>query len=170
MLLLSHFSCVWLCAIPQTAAHQAPPSPGFSRQEYWSGFPLPSPMHACMLSRFSRVWLCATLQTAAHQAPLSIGFSRQEYWSGLPFPSPFSHISYQYSILVLCGAMAYRSCANVILTSYMSPCLCFYSCLPHLWEYTGPALHLPQPFGLSRPQRTSLSPEQEFSRIQLSPN
>ena len=29
-------------AIPRTAAHQAPPSMGFSRQEYWSGAPLPS--------------------------------------------------------------------------------------------------------------------------------
>ena len=58
-----------------------------SRQEYWSGLPFPSPMHACMLSRFSHVQLCATLWTAAHQAPVSIGFSRQEYWSGLPFPS-----------------------------------------------------------------------------------
>ena len=37
---LSH---VWLCATPQTAAYQAPPSMGFSRQEYWSGVPLPSP-------------------------------------------------------------------------------------------------------------------------------
>ena len=45
LLLLSHFSCVWLCATPQTAAHQAPPSLGFSRQEHWSGLPLPSPMH-----------------------------------------------------------------------------------------------------------------------------
>ena len=42
-LLLSHFSRVWLCATPWTAAHQAPPSTGFSRQEYWSGVPLPSP-------------------------------------------------------------------------------------------------------------------------------
>jgi len=30
-------------AIPWTAAYQAPPSMGFSRQEYWSGVPLPSP-------------------------------------------------------------------------------------------------------------------------------
>jgi len=36
-------SCVWLLATPWTAAHQAPPSMGFSRQEYWSGVPLPSP-------------------------------------------------------------------------------------------------------------------------------
>ena len=38
---LSH---VWLFATPWTAAYQAPPSMEFSRQEYWSGVPLPSPM------------------------------------------------------------------------------------------------------------------------------
>ena len=36
-------SRVWLLGTPWTAAHQAPPSMGFSRQEYWSGLPLPSP-------------------------------------------------------------------------------------------------------------------------------
>ena len=45
LLLLGHFSRVGLCATPQTAAHQAPPSLGFSRQEHWSGLPFPSPMH-----------------------------------------------------------------------------------------------------------------------------
>ena len=35
-------SCLTL-ATPWTAAYQAPPSMGFSRQEYWSGLPLPSP-------------------------------------------------------------------------------------------------------------------------------
>ena len=44
LLLLSRFSCVWLFTTPWTAAHQAPPSMGFSRQEYWSGVPLPSPI------------------------------------------------------------------------------------------------------------------------------
>ena len=43
-LLLSHFSRVRLCATPQTAAHQAPLSLGFSRQEHWSELPFPSPM------------------------------------------------------------------------------------------------------------------------------
>ena len=43
LLLLSRFSRVRLCVTPQTAAHQAPPSTGFSRKEYWSGLPLPSP-------------------------------------------------------------------------------------------------------------------------------
>ena len=37
---LSH---VWLLATPWTTAYQAPPSMAFSRQEYWSGVPLPSP-------------------------------------------------------------------------------------------------------------------------------
>ena len=36
-------SRIRLLATPRTAAHQAPPSIGFSRQEYWSGVPLPSP-------------------------------------------------------------------------------------------------------------------------------
>ena len=45
LLLLSHFSHVRLCVTPETAAHQAPPSLGFSRQEHWSGLPFPSPVH-----------------------------------------------------------------------------------------------------------------------------
>ena len=45
LLLLSRFSCVRLCATPETAAHQASLSLGFSRQEHWSGLPFPSPMH-----------------------------------------------------------------------------------------------------------------------------
>ena len=45
LLLLSLFSCVRLCATPEMAAHQAPLSLGFSRQEHWSGLPFPSPMH-----------------------------------------------------------------------------------------------------------------------------
>ena len=38
-------SRVWLLATPWAAAHQAPPSMGFSKQEYWSGVPLPSLFH-----------------------------------------------------------------------------------------------------------------------------
>ena len=43
LLLLSHFSCVRLFAIPWTVAHQAPLFMEFPRQEYWSGWPCPSP-------------------------------------------------------------------------------------------------------------------------------
>ena len=51
LLLLSHFSRVRLLATPWTAAYQAPPSMGFSRQEYWSGVPLPPPLHYSMISK-----------------------------------------------------------------------------------------------------------------------
>ena len=40
---MKSLSCVQLLATPRTAVHQAPPSMGFSRQEYWSGLPFPSP-------------------------------------------------------------------------------------------------------------------------------
>ena len=83
-------SHVQLFATQWTISCQAPLSLGFSRQEYWSVLPFPSPMHACMQNHFSRVRLCATPWTVARQAPLSMEFSRQEYWSGLPFPSPLS--------------------------------------------------------------------------------
>ena len=60
-LLLSRFSRVRLCVTPKTEAHHAPPSPGFSRQEHWSGLPFPFTfiLHGCVLSHFSRVPLCA---------------------------------------------------------------------------------------------------------------
>ena len=45
--------CPTLCD-PKTAAHQAPPSMGFSRQEYWSGLPFPSPMRESEKWKWSR--------------------------------------------------------------------------------------------------------------------
>ena len=59
LLLLSRFSRVRLCEIPWTAAHQAPPSTGFSGQEYWSGLPFPSPHDSVSLTySFNRqAWL-----------------------------------------------------------------------------------------------------------------
>ena len=59
LLLLSRFSCVRLCATPETAAHQAPPSLGFSRQEHWSGLPFPSPMHE------SEKWSCSVVSDSS---------------------------------------------------------------------------------------------------------
>ena len=52
---LSH---VWLFATPWTAAHQASPSMGFSRQEHWSGAPSPSPaLWSVGLQRVGRHWV-----------------------------------------------------------------------------------------------------------------
>ena len=59
LLLLSRFSRVRLCATPQTAAHQAPPSLGFSRQEHWSGLPSPPPVQAIAMFNngdYSLLW------------------------------------------------------------------------------------------------------------------
>ena len=53
-------SRVWLLATPWTAAYQAPPSMGFSRQEYWSGVPFPSPSR-CKTKVFiviPQLWRC----------------------------------------------------------------------------------------------------------------
>ena len=61
LLLLSRFSCVRLCATPQMAAHQAPLSLGFSRKEYWSGLPFPSPIME-VKSESEVAQLCPTLQ------------------------------------------------------------------------------------------------------------
>ena len=44
--ILSHFNCVQLCTTPWTVARQGPLLMGFSRQEYCSGLPLPSPKGA----------------------------------------------------------------------------------------------------------------------------
>ena len=115
--LIRPFSCVQLFATLQTIARQVPLSMGFSRQEYWSGFPVllqgifltrgsklhllhwqPSslplappgkPIHSPSewVKSLSHVRLFATPWTVAYQASPSMGFSRQEYWSGLPFPS-----------------------------------------------------------------------------------
>ena len=60
LLLLSHVSHVQLCVTPLTAAHQAPPSLGFSRQEHWSGLPFPPPMHENEKWKWSRQ-SCPTL-------------------------------------------------------------------------------------------------------------
>ena len=56
-LLLSCFSHVRLLATPWTAIYQSPPPMGFSRQEYWSGLPLPSPTLGMSISQISIPWI-----------------------------------------------------------------------------------------------------------------
>ena len=114
---MKSFSRVRLFVTPWTVAYQAPPSMGFSRQEYWGGLPFPSPgdlpdpgieprsptlqadsllseppgkplIFTSEVKSLSPVRLFVTPWTVAYQAPPSMGFSRQECWSGLPFPSP----------------------------------------------------------------------------------
>ena len=65
---MKSLSCVWLFATPWTAAYWAPPPMGFSRQEYWSGLPLPSPLVGMRrgqsgLSSIQQSWQCLTSTT-----------------------------------------------------------------------------------------------------------
>ena len=102
---MKSLSRVQLFATTWTVAYQAPPSMGFSRQEYWSGLPFPSPgdlpdpgieprspaFQADALTSEPLSHLCPTLcnpMAIARQTPPSMGFSRQEYWSGVPCTSP----------------------------------------------------------------------------------
>ena len=55
-------SRVQLLAIPWTAAYQAPPSMGFSRQEYWSGVPFPSPVLICKATKMMFICLLFMLR------------------------------------------------------------------------------------------------------------
>ena len=53
---VSSLSCVRLFVTPWTVTYQAPPSMGFSKQEFWSGVPFPSPIHESEVTE-----LCPTL-------------------------------------------------------------------------------------------------------------
>ena len=90
MLLLSHFSRVWLC----DPIDGSPPGSTVSgilqaRTLEWVAISFSNAWKwKVKVKSLSRVRLLATPWTVAYQAPLPMGFSRQEYWSGLPLPSP----------------------------------------------------------------------------------
>ena len=82
-------SRVRLLATPWTVAHQAPPSMGFSRQEYWSRVPLPSPcvcVCVCVCARSKDLTLCSPsrLFCGIYQARIlkwdAISYSRVSCW------------------------------------------------------------------------------------------
>ena len=71
-----------LLATPWTAAYQAPPSMGFSRQEDWSGMPLPSLSKAWSLVKHI-VWLCDISQTGQFletEIAQGVGEGENEGW------------------------------------------------------------------------------------------
>ena len=90
LLLLSHFSRVRLCATPETAAHQAPLSLGFSRQEHWSGLHF---LLQCMKvkSESEVVQSCPTFSDPMDSSPLGssvrgIFQARALEWGGTKSP------------------------------------------------------------------------------------
>ena len=103
LLLLSHFSRVWLCD-PMDCSPPGSPVPGilqagtlewvaisFSNAWKWKE----------KVKSLSRVRLFATPWTAAYQAPPSMGFSKQQYWSKVPLPSLPLMLSLLYIHLVI---------------------------------------------------------------------
>ena len=109
------FSHVQLFATPWTIAYQLPPSSGFSRQEYWSGLPFPSPcriivLHNSSIFSFLRslvqslscVQIFVTPWTAAHQASLSTTNS-QSLLKLIPIESvmPSNHLILCHPLLLL---------------------------------------------------------------------
>ena len=90
LLLLSRFSCVRLCATPQTATHQAAPSLGFSRQEPWSGLPFLPPMRESEVAQS-----CPTLSDPMDCSPPGSSFhgifqARVLEWSAIAFSTLIS--------------------------------------------------------------------------------
>ena len=100
LLLLSCFSHVRLCATPEMAAHQAPLSLGFSRQEHWSGLPFPSPMHESEKWKWSR-WVVSDPQRPHGLQPTRL-LHPWDFPGKKPLPSPyllfkiFSHFYYWF--------------------------------------------------------------------------
>ena len=142
LLLLSRFSRVRLCATPETAAHQAPRSLGFSRQEHCSGLPFPFPMHESEKGKWS-LSVVPNLRIFSNKLILSIRWPK--YWSFSLSISPSNEcsrlISFRmdwFDLLVYCTI----NLPNFIPTLfYQTPPL---FCLPKsfkvpLWHQKDPA-------------------------------
>ena len=117
LLLLSHFSCVQLCATPWTAAHQAPLSLGFSKQEYWSRLPFPSPMHDYLFLIIDMTVQLATwhYHTNRWQTCLAASyFSKQKY-----FPQRYNEVFFFISI----NLKKMPNTNSIWLTSLVCTCL-----------------------------------------------
>ena len=110
-------SRVRLLATPWTAAYQAPPSTGFSRQEYWSGVPLPSPIKLLRTFKYKFSWI-------------SVSFLF--YFSGSPyFPWPCQKLLLILTTFSPIGFLHTPSfCLQIKRTlplSFQSVCLVFFS-------------------------------------------
>ena len=134
---LSHFSCVRLSATPWTMARQAPLSMGFSRQEYLSGPPFPSPVIKYEVSEvksLSCVWLFATPGTVAYQAPhpwdfpgksSGVGCHLRNKWQGSPaltFSFLTNPTSLHYTWLLYTRLQGRKFCRSVKKDFFQDSC------------------------------------------------
>ena len=127
-------SCVRLSATPWTVAHQAPPSMGFSRQEYWSGVPLPSPGSCRTTMQISHNYTCITSSGTSLPSPSHPSSrSSQNRWLGSLCYIATSH---QLSLL----HMVYTHVDATFSMSYpLLPPLCPQLCSLYLHLHSFPA-------------------------------
>ena len=127
-LLLSHFSRVRLCATPQMAAHQDPPSLGFSRQEHGVGCHF---FLQCMKMKSDSevAQLCPTLSdpmdcSLPGSSVHGIFQARVLEWGAIAF---FLGLRPHHSSLCLCG----RTASSFVFSPL---CVCLQLPFPLLWE------------------------------------
>ena len=144
MLLLSRFSCVWLCVTPQTAAHQASLSLGFSRQERTLEWVAISFSNARKQKVSEVAQSCPTLSDPMDCSPPGSsvhGFSRQQYRSGVPLPSLiYTHVSTLFQILFPFSLLQNWSEFLVLLVIYLK-CSRVYMSIPNFQSIPSPQPH-----------------------------
>ena len=114
---MKSLSRVWLFVTPWTITYQAPPSMGFSRQEYWSGLPFPSPgIFPTQRSNPGLPHCRQTLYRLSHQE-LGNSWIQHEYWKSFSGPPVFVRSSPSFRLWFTSTFLAF---------TYNSPnsCLC----------------------------------------------
>ena len=95
---LSHFSYIWFCVTLWTVVPQVPLSMGFSRQEYWSGLPCPSP--GDLPNPEIKLWALYTSTIwKAHLSPYEILYGRPFLTTDL-LVHPETHYLAQYRLVL----------------------------------------------------------------------
>ena len=117
LLLLSHFSRVRLCATPWTAAHQAPPSLGFSKQEHWSGLHF---LLQCMKvkSESEVAQSCPTLSNPMNCSPPGSSIhgifqARVLEWDAIAFSAPKCYTALIRRDVAAAAAKLLQSCPTL---------------------------------------------------------
>ena len=139
LLLLSRFSHVRLCAIPQMEAHQAPPSLGFSRQEHWSGLPsgpniylfevlnidiLPWSPNKCIL--IIKLWVSGHF--------IDVGDNKRIYWNEMKCICQSYHLQENAIYIYIYRYIDVRH--KVILLIIMVPAFLLFPLWAHTWIYS----------------------------------
>ena len=139
LLLLSYFSLTLVsdsCVTPQTAAHQAPLSLGFSRQGHWSGLPFPSLMHE------SEKWKWRRWVVSGPQRPIDCSLSgssihgilqaRVLEWGAIAFSIFHRQTLFNCASLYCSLQISAKICGNLVWKKTVSLIFPIVICLVHV--------------------------------------